>query len=188
MPTIPLVSELSDVLKGLPEAIKQVPAEQKSAREEIIQSLYDLSDAVSQALNVVSVRCGQIISARDDFPRFRTGLIELPQLLNEFHIAGVCAGLGRVRIELRTVLNIKGLSIKLFYRKRLETLLEYIQYKERDLEEDFQTFFRDLSSRASMMERHEIPELVQYLRDCQGSFEDDARMIRAALREVENKM
>lgn len=186
MASIPIVSELAEAIKILPSAIKELPASEAKARKEILDSVTNLAEAVSQALNVVSVRCGQIILTQDNLTKFKQELVNSPGFLDEFRLKGVCAALGNVRAELRTIMNMKTLSLRLFYKKRLENLLAQIQYKERDLEEDFDTFFRDLSRRAPTLKQRDVPEIVQYLRDCQQEFEQDVQTIRKAMREVEN--
>jgi hypothetical protein len=75
----------------------------------------------------------------------KLALVEAPAFLDDFRLNGVCTGLGKVRAELRTVLSLKGLSIRLFQRKQLECLLEQILRTERDLEEQFDVFLRELS-------------------------------------------
>ncbi|HEX8560864.1 MAG TPA: hypothetical protein VF668_22410 [Pyrinomonadaceae bacterium] len=188
MPTIPIVSEIAEALKALPAALAEVPASQAKARKEVLESVTKLAEAVSQALNVVSVRCGEIILKKDDLKEFREALVRSPSFLNEFRLSGVCDALGNVRAELRTILNMKRFSIRLFYKKRLESLLEQIQYKERDLEEDFDKFFRELSWRAPTLKKTEIPEIIEYLRECRKEFEADAQFIRDAMRQIENTL
>jgi hypothetical protein len=188
MPSIPIVSEIAAALKFLPSALKEIPSSQAKARKEILDSVTNLAEAVNQALNVVSVRCGQIILNQNNLTEFRKQLVESPRFLDEFRLTGVCATLGVVRGELRTILNMKRLSLRLFYKKRLESLLAQIQNKERDLEEDFDMFFRDLSRRGSTLKKSEVPEIVQYLRDCQEQFEEDVQTIRSAMRAVENSL
>jgi len=188
MASIPIVGELADTLAALPKAVKELPANQAKARSEILDAVTSLAEAVAQALNVVTVRCGQIILNQTDLKEFKTLLLHSPQFLDDFRLHGVCAGLGKVRAELRTILSMKRLSIRLFYKKRLERLLEEIQDKERDLEEDFDKFFRDLSGRATKLRRKDVPEVVEYLRDCQNQFEDDAHVLRKAMRAVEESL
>ncbi len=188
MASIPIVGELADALKALPKAVKELPASQAKARSEILDAVTSLAEAVAQALNVVNVRCGQIILNQNDLRKFKTLLVHSPEFLNDFRLHGVCAGLGKVRAELRTILSMKRLSIRLFYKKRLERLLEEIQHKERDLEEDFDRFFRDLSKRATRLKRQDVPDVVGYLRDCQNQFEDDAQILRKAMRVVEESL
>ena len=99
-------------------------------------------------------------------------MVNAPMLLNEFRLSGVCSGLGKVRAELRTLLSMQTFSVRLFHKKQLESLLAQIQDKERDLEEDFDRFFRDLSRRGATLTPNEVPEIVQYLRDCQTKFRE----------------
>jgi hypothetical protein len=184
--SIPIVSDISEAIKALPSALAEIPASEAKARKEILDTVANLAEAVNQALNIVSVRCGQIILKRKNLAEFRQELVDAPIFLDEFRLKGVCAALGNVRAELRTILNMKTLSLRPFYKKRLEKLLDQIQYKERDLEEDFDTFFRDLNRRAPNLKKSEIPSIVQYLRDCQVEFEKDVQVIRGAMREIEN--
>jgi len=188
MASIPIVSEIAEAIKFLPNALKEIPAEQTKARKEILEAVTDVAEAVSQALNIVSVRCGQIILNQDNLPEFRKQLVDSPLFLNEFRLGGVCHKLGNVRAELRTILNMKRLSLRLFYKKRLESLLKQIQHKERDLEEDFDIFFRELSMRAITLKQSEVPEIVQYLKDCRQEFEQDVQTIRSAMRTIENTL
>lgn len=188
MATIQIVPELVEVIKALPTALKELSASQAKARSDILTSVTDLAEAVSQAFNVVSVRCGQIILKKDDLADFKKELVESPQFLDEFRLKGVCATLGKVRGELRTSMSMKRLSLRLFYKKKLENLLEQIQNKERDLEEDFDTFFRDLSRRGPNLKKGEMPEIIQYLRDFQAEFESDVQTIRQAMRSIESSL
>jgi len=185
MASIPIVSDLIDALKSLPAALKEIPAAQTEARSRLLDSVTTLGEAVSQALNVVSVRCGTIILKRENLGEFRQELVNSPSFLNEFRLSGVCAGLGKVRAELRTLLSMQTLAVRLFQKKQLEALLEQIQNKERDLEEDFDRFFRDLSWRGATLTEDEVPEVIQYLRDCRNKFEEDVSELRKALRKVE---
>jgi hypothetical protein len=186
MVSIPIVSDLLDALTSLPAALAEIPAKQTEARERLLDSVTTLGEAVSQALNVVSVRCGSMVLKKDDLNAFRQEMVNAPILLNEFRLRGVCAGLGKVRAELRTLLSMQTLSVQVFHKKQLEGLLAQIQDKERDLEEDFDRFLRDLSRRGSTLEPKEIPDIVQYVRDCQTRFESDVTVIRQALRKVEH--
>ena len=61
MASIPIVSDLVDMLKSLPAALAEIPAKQVEARERLLDSVTTLGETVSQALNVVSVRCGSIV-------------------------------------------------------------------------------------------------------------------------------
>ena len=188
MASIPIVTEIAEAIKFLPNALKELPAEQAKARKEILEAVTDIAEAVSQALNIVSVRCGQIIFHQDNLPEIRRQLLDSPPFLDEFRLKGVCHRLGNVRAELRTILNMKRLSLRLFYKKRLETLLEQIQYKERSLEEDFDIFFRELSLRATTLKQSEVSEIVQYLKDCRQEFEQDVQTIRSAMRTIEDTL
>lgn len=186
MATLPIVSDLLDMIKSVPAALKEIPAKQTDARAKLLDSVTTLGEAVSQALNVVSVRCGSMILAKDDLPEFRQQLVNSPMFLNEFRLSGVCAGLGKVRAELRTLLSMQTFSVGLFRKRQLDSLLAQIQNKERDLEEDFDSFFRDLSFRGATLDAEEVPEIVKYLRECQRRFEDDVKALRSALRKVES--
>jgi hypothetical protein len=186
MASIPIVSDLVDTMKALPAALAEIPEKQRKHREEILVAVTTLAEAVSQALNVVTARCSKLILESGDLKVLKTGLASAPLLLNDFRLNGVCTGLGSVRAELRTVLSLKGLSIRLFQRKQLERLLEQIQYKERDLEEDFDVFLRELSKRAPGLNRAGVPDLVVYLKDCQAQFEEDVRIIRQGTRVLES--
>jgi hypothetical protein len=127
-----------------------------------------------------------MILEQNDLNMLKQGLVNTPMLLNDFRLHGVCSALGKVRAELYTVLSMKRLSIGLFQRKKLEKLLAEIQNKERDLEEDFDYVFRDLSCRAGTLKRTDVSELVRYLRNCQMEFEADVRTIREGMRQLEN--
>lgn len=188
MASIPIVSDLVDTMKALPAALAEIPEKQRKHREEVLVAVTTLAEAVSQALNVVTARCSRMILESGDIKTLKKELASSPLLLNDFRLNGVCTGLGKVRTELRTILSLKGLSLRLFQRKQLERLLEQIQYKERDLEEDFDVFLRELSNRAPKLTKSEVPGLVTYLRDCQGQFEDDVRVIRQAMRSLENSL
>ncbi|OGB26651.1 MAG: hypothetical protein A3I66_03665 [Burkholderiales bacterium RIFCSPLOWO2_02_FULL_57_36] len=188
MASIPIVSDLVDTMTALPAALLEIPEKQRKHREEILIAVTTLAEAVSQALNVVTARCGRLILQSGDLKQLKNQLVEAPLLLDDFRLNGVCTGLGKVRAELRTVLSLKGFSIRLFQRKQLERLLEQIQYKERDLEEDFDVFLRELSNRAPTLTKAGIPELNSYLRDCQAQFEEDVRVIRKAMRTLESRI
>lgn len=188
MPSLQVVSLLADTIKMLPSALKEIPAKETKARKEILDSVTSLAEAISQALNIVSVRCGKIILNQSNLTKFREELVNSPHFLDEFRLNGVCATLGSVRAELRTILNMKTFSLRLFHKKQIEDLLAQIQDKERDLEEDFDTFFRNLSINAPTLKKGDVPKTVQYLRDCQQSFEEDVRTIRKAMREIENSL
>lgn len=188
MPSIPIISELADILKLLPTAAKEIPAQHSKARADLIESVTTLAEAVSQALNVVASRCGRMALHKNDLDELKRLMVDSPQLLNDFRLNGVCTALSKVRADLRTILDMKTFSIRLFYKKRLEVLLEQVQNKERSLEEDFDVFFRDLSMRAASVTESEVPEIIQYLRDCQLQFEEDNRILRHAMRKVENSI
>lgn len=188
MASIPIVLDLTELLLALGKELKGIPAAKAKARKEILKAVTDLSEAVSQALNVVSIRCGEIILSSNNLPEFRKKLVNSPSFLTQFRLAGVCSTLGNVRAELRTILNAKTFAIGLFSRNRLKNILDQIQKKERDLEEDFDSFFRDLSRRGTTIKKNEIPEIVEYLRECQSRFEEDVKTIRSAMRHVENTL
>jgi len=188
MASIPIVSDLVDAMKALPAALGEVPEKQRKHREEILVAVTTLAEAVSQALNLVTTRCGKLILESDDLKALRKELVSAPNLLGDFRLGGVCTGLGKVRAELRTILSLKGFSLRLFQRKQLERLLDQIQHKERDLEEDFDVFLRELSKRGAALKIQEVPELITYLRDCQAQFEDDVRVIRQGMRSLENSL
>ena len=173
-------------MKALPAALAEIPANQRAARTSIISAVTALSEAVSQALNIVTLRCGELILIKHDLRRFRSGLVASPSFLDGFRLHGVCDGLAAARADLRTVLSMRRLSLRLFTTSQLQSLLDEIQYKERDLEEDFDKFFRDVSRRGATLKREEVAEVVKYLGDCQREFEIDAATIRAATRQLEN--
>ena len=188
MSSIAIVGDLINAINGLPKALKEIPSNQRKARSDILDTVTSLSDAVSQALNVVSTRCGRLILKKNNLKEFKEGLVELPQLLNEFRLNEVCSTLGKVRAELRTILSSKRFSIRLFYRRKLESLLDEIQQKERDLEEDFDELFRDLSRRATRLRKKDVNEIVEFLRESQVEFEDDTKAIRSAMRDIESNI
>jgi hypothetical protein len=185
MASIPIVSDLVDAMKVLPEALAEIPDKQKRHRDEIVEAVMMLAEAVSQALNIVTARCSKMILESDDLKTLKAEMAQAPMLLNDFRLNGVCTGLGKVRAELRTILSLKSLTLRLFHRKQLERLLEQIQYKERDLEEDFDRFLRDLSTQAPSLNAAKVPALRSYLKDCQRQFEADVQLIRKASRELE---
>ena len=139
-------------------------------------------------MNIVSTRCGRLILKKDNLKAFKTELVELPRLMEEFKLNEVCGTLGKVRAELRTVLSSKRISIRLFYKRKLEKLLNEIQWKERDLEEDFEELFRSLSMQATTLKKKDVTEVVNFLRESQSEFEDDAKAIRSAMRTVEDSI
>jgi hypothetical protein len=188
MASIPIVTDLVDAMKALPAALAEIPEKQRKHREEILLAVTTLAEAVSQALNVVTARCSKLILESGDLKILKAELASAPLLLNDFRLNGVCTGLGKVRAELRTILSLKGLSIRLFQRKQLERLLEQIQYKERDLEEDFDVFLRELSKMAPSLNRANVPYLVAYLKDCQTQFEEDVRIIRQGARALDSAL
>lgn len=188
MASIPIVSDLVDAMKALPIALREIPEKQRKHREEILVAVTMLAEAVSQALNVVTTRCGKLILKSKDLKALKQDLVSAPDLLADFRLNGVCTALGNVRAELRTILSLKGLSLRLFQRKQLERLLDQIQNKERDLEEDFDVFLRELSKKGATLKARDVSELVAYLRDSQEQFEDDVRMIRQGMRTLENSL